>query len=292
LRFAFMKDHRTHFPLPLMCRTLEVSRSGYYAWLTRAPGVRSQRRSVLRTAIRAAHEASHRRYGSPRIAAALKRRGVACCENTVARIMRSDGLAARVQRRFKVTTDSSHDLPTAPNRLNRRFTQRRSNAAWTSDITFIATGEGWLYLAAEMDLYSRKIVGWALSDRLTTDLVTGALGMALERRRPSVGLVHHSDRGCQYASEAFRSTLSKHGLIASMSRRGNAYDNAPMESFYSTLKRELIHRARYATRDQAKAAVFEYIEVFYNRQRLHSALGYRSPEEFEARDRAAKTSVH
>jgi len=287
-----MKDHRSIFPLPLMCRTLGVSRSGYYAWHKRQPSVRFQRRSLLRTAIRTAHEASRQRYGSPRIAAALKRSGVACCENTVARIMRSDGLAAKGKRRFKATTDSSHDLPTAPNRLNRCFEQKRPNQAWTSDITFIATEEGWLYLATEMDLYSRKIVGWALSDRLTTDLVAGALRMAIERRRPSAGLMHHSDRGCQYASEAFRSILSQHGLIASMSRRGNAYDNAPMESFYSTLKRELIHRARYATRDQAQAAVFEYIEVFYNRQRLHSALGYQAPAEFEARHETAKTSVH
>jgi putative transposase len=287
-----MKAHRTLFPLLFMCRMLGVSRSGYYTWMKRQPSARSHRRGRISAAIRQAYWSSRKTYGSPRIAAALKRSGVACCVNTVARIMRADGLAAKVKRRFKVTTDSSHDLPTAPNRLNRSFTMDRANAAWVSDITFIATDEGWLYLAVEMDLYSRRIVGWALSDRLTTDLVAAALRMAIERRRPPAGLTHHSDRGCQYASEAFRSMLSKHGLIASMSRKGNAYDNAPTESFYSTLKRELVHRTSYATRDQARTEVFDYIEVFYNRQRLHSALGYRSPAEFEAQGKAAKTSVH
>lgn len=287
-----MKAHRKVWPLPVMCRALMVSRSGYYAWQARQPSARFHRRTALRTAIRQAHDDSRKTYGSPRVTAALKKGGVSCCVNTVAKIMRENGLAARVKRRFKATTDSSHNLPTAPNRLDRCFEQSRPNAAWASDITFIATQEGWLYLATEMDLYSRRIVGWALSDRITADLVSAALQMAIAGRRPPSGLLHHSDRGCQYASGSFRAMLSKHGLICSMSRGGNAYDNAPMESFFSTLKRELIHEANYATRNQARTAVFEYIEVFYNRQRLHSALGYQSPADFEAQGKPTKPCVH
>jgi len=277
-----MREHRKVWPLRVMCRALRASRSGYYAWTSRQPSARFHRRTTLRAAIRQAHEASRRTYGSPRVTAALNQGGVACCVNTVAKIMREDGLAAKIRRRFKVTTDSSHDLPTAPNHLDRCFERSRPNQAWVSDITFIATEEGWLYLATEMDLCSRKIVGWSLSDRLTTELVSGALTMAIAQRQPASGLLHHSDRGCQYASGSFRRLLAAHDILCSMSRKGNAYDNAPMESFFGTLKRELVHRASFATRAQARTAVFEYIEVFYNRQRLHSALGYQSPTEFEA----------
>jgi transposase InsO family protein len=287
-----MQEHRKDWPLKVMCRALEVSRSGYYAWCDRPPSARFHRRAVLSAAIREAHAAGRKTYGSPRVTAALKKKGVACCVNTVAKIMRNDGLAAKIKRRFKVTTDSAHDLPTAPNRLNRCFVQERPNQAWVSDITFIATEEGWLYLATEMDLYSRKIVGWAMSERLTTELVASALTMAIAQRQPPVGLLHHSDRGCQFASGAFRQLLAAQDAVCSMSRRGNAYDNAPMESFYATLKRELVHPTTYATRNQARASVFEYIEVFYNRQRLHSALGYQSPVEFEARGQNRKPSVH
>ena len=278
-----MQQHRKAWPLGVMARTLQVTRSGYYAWLGREPSPRSHRRATLSAVICEVHRGSRQTYGSPRVTAALRQDGVTCCVNTVARIMREDGLAAKIRRRFKVTTDSSHDLPTAPNRLARRFERRRPNQAWVGDITFIATEEGWLYLATEMDLYSRRIVGWSLSDRITSELVAAALAMAIERRRPETGLLHHSDRGCQYASESFRAQLADHGMVCSMSRKGNAYDNAPMESFYSTLKRELIHRTTYATRDQARAAVFEYIEVFYNRRRLHSTLGYLSPTDYEAK---------
>lgn len=287
-----MREHRKDWPLSVMSRALQVSRSGYYAWCGRQPCARFHRRAALTTAIREVHAQSRRTYGSPRVTAALKKNDVACCVNTVAKIMREDRLAARIRRRFKVTTDSSHDLPTAPNRLDRCFAQGRPNQAWVSDITFIATDEGWLYLATEMDLYSRRIVGWSLSDRLTTALVSGALRMAIAQRRPSSGLLHHSDRGCQYASGAFRQLLSAHDIVCSMSRKGNAYDNAPMESFFSTLKRELIRRKSYATRSQARTAVFEYIEVFYNRQRLHSALGYQSPADFEAAGQTPIPSVH
>jgi transposase InsO family protein len=278
-----MHEHRSIWPLRVMCRVLQASPSGYYAWRRRPPSLRAEWRTQLRAAIREVHGASRQTYGSPRVCAALRASGASCCVNTVARIMRENGLAAKVKRRFKVTTDSGHDLPVAPNHLDRCFGRSRPNEAWVSDITFIATAEGWLYLAAEMDLYSRKIVGWAMSDRLDTALVARALTMALDQRRPGAGLIHHSDRGCQYASGWFRRLLLDHGLVCSMSRKGNAYDNAPMESFFGTLKRELIHRASYATRPQARTAVFEYIEVFYNRQRLHSTLGYQSPADFEAR---------
>lgn len=277
-----MKEHHREWPVRMMCRVLQVSPSGYYAWARRSVSARAQHRARLRAVIREVYQANRRAYGSPRVTAVLKQNGLACCVNTVAKIMRQDGLAAKIRRRFKLTTDSSHGLPTAPNRLARRFKRSRPNEAWVGDITFIATGEGWLYLATELDLYSRRIVGWAMSPRLDATLVGTALRMALSRRRPPSGLIHHSDRGCQYASQTFRQQLSAHGLLASMSRTGDVYDNAPMESFYATLKRELIHQNTYATRAAARAAVFEYIEVFYNRQRLHSALGYRSPAEFEA----------
>jgi transposase InsO family protein len=280
-----MKEHRRRWRLRLMCRVLEVSPSGYYAWCRRRPSPRFHRRSQWRQAIQQAHLSSRRTYGSPRVTAVLRKDGLACCVNTVAKIMREDGLAAKVKRRFKVTTDSDHDLPVAPNRLDRDFVRSRPNEVWVSDITFIATEEGWLYLAAALDLYSRRIVGWAMGERITSELVTSALEMAVVNRQPPPGLMHHSDRGCQYASASFGRMLKAHGMVCSMSRKANAYDNAVMESFFGTLKRELIHRDHYASRDEAKKAVFEWIEVFYNRQRLHSSLGYRSPAEFESHRR-------
>ena len=280
-----MKEHRRTWPLRVMCRVLRVSPSGYYAWCGRPPSPRFHHRRQLLAAIREVHQTSRRTYGSPRVTAALKKREVACCENTVAKIMHEDGLAAKLKRRFKATTDSSHDLPVAPNRLARDFVRSRPNEVWVSDITFIATEEGWLYLAAALDLYSRRIVGWAMGERITTDLVASALEMAVVNRQPPRGLMHHSDRGCQYASGAFAQRLKAHGMICSMSRKGNAYDNAVMESFFGTLKRELVSSGQYATRDQARKAIFEWIEVFYNRQRLHSTLGYRSPAEFESHRR-------
>lgn len=277
-----MQQHRKVWPLRVMCKALKASRSGYYAWQKRQPSARFHRRTALSAAIREVHETSRRTYGSPRISAALHRNSVVCCVNTVAKIMREDGLKAKIVRRFKVTTDSSHGVPAAPNHLDRRFERSRPNDAWVSDFTFIATKEGWLYLATELDLYSRRIVGWAMGERLDTELAASALAMAVTDRRPSVGLIHHSDRGCQYASGSFQSLLTAHGMVCSMSRKGDVYDNAPMESFFGTLKRELVRFARFATREQARQDVFEWIEVFYNRQRLHSTLGYRSPAEFEA----------
>lgn len=277
-----MHQHRRVWPLRVMCRALEARPSGYYAWCSQQTGSRSSRRTQLRAAIQEVHSSSRRTYGSPRITAALKKTGVNCCENTVARIMHEHGLKAKTKRRYKATTNSDHHLPVAPNRLDRGFVRQAPNEVWVSDITFIATDEGWLYLATAMDLYSRRIVGWAMGERITSDLVISALQMAVVHRRPPQGLMHHSDRGCQYASAAFGQMLATHGMVCSMSRKGNAYDNAVMESFFGTLKRELVSFEKYATRDQARKAIFEWIEVFYNRQRLHSSLGYRSPAEFES----------
>ncbi len=264
-----------------MCRVLQISRSGYYASRSRPVSRQAQRRAQLRVAIRTAHAQSRRTYGSPRVQAALVATGERCSVNTVARLMREEGLQARRRRMFRVTTDSRHSRPVAANLLNRDFTAARPNQKWVADITYIPTGEGWLYLAAELDLHSRRWVGWAMSSRLTTALVLAALRMAIEQRRPPSGLLHHSDRGSQYASRAFRDTLAAHKMVASMSRRGDAYDNAVMESCFGTLKKELVHRTRYTTRAAAQQAIFEYIEVFYNRQRRHSTLDYRSPVEYE-----------
>jgi len=264
-----------------MCRVLEVSRSGYYAWRKRPESLGAQRRTRLLVAIRAAHAQGRRHYGSPRVHAALATGGERCCVNTVARLMREDGLRVKARRKFRVTTDSSHHLPVAENLLGRDFTAAAPNQKWVADITYIPTGEGWLYLASVLDLHARRLVGWAMSERMKADLVIGALGMAIEQRRPPAGLIHHSDRGGQYASHAFREMLAAHGLRASMSRKGDVYDNAAMESCFGTLKKELVNDAHYATRAEAKQSIFEYIEVFYNRQRLHSTLDYRSPVEYE-----------
>lgn len=283
MRFAFIDKHRGKWPLRFVCECLAVSPSGYYRW-RRHPGRfgRYGRLRAVRPAIHEAYAASRQTYGSPRVHAALVAQGVACCVNTVAKIMREDGLCARRKRKYKVTTDSSHSLPVAENLLARNFVRSAPNQVWVSDITFIPTDEGWLYLATTLDLYSRRIVGWSMGDRMTSDLVIDALAMAVTQRNPPAGLMHHSDRGSQYASAAFQQMLAAHGMVCSMSRKGEVYDNAVMESFYATLKGELVSLAHYATRDEARQAIFEWIEVFYNRQRLHSSLGYRSPADYEA----------
>jgi transposase InsO family protein len=283
-----MRDHLSRWPLRVMCRALKASPSGYYAWSKRPDSARAQRRTQWRTAIARVHQQSRRTYGSPRVHAALQAEGQTCCLNTVARIMRAEGLQAKTKRKFKATTNSSHHLPVAENVLGRKFERSRANEAWVSDITYIPTDEGWLYLAATLDLYSRRIVGWAMSERMTSPLVIDALAMAIEQRRPPAGLIHHSDRGSQYASAAFQSVLSAHAMVCSMSRKGDCYDNAVMESFFGTLKCELVSfagsagRGSFATRAEARQAIFEWIEVFYNRQRLHSSLGHKSPANYEA----------
>ena len=283
MKFAFIRDHLTAYPVEVCCRVLAVSRAGYYAWRDRPASSRQARREELAVKITAAHQANRGVYGSPRIWRVLQSQGERTCENTVAKRMRELGLCARRKRKFvPQTTDSRHDHPVARNLLDRQFAAAQPNAKWVVDITYIPTDEGWLYLAGVMDLCSRKIVGWSMTDHMQWQLVGDALEMALTQRHPPEGLLHHSDRGVQYACDDYRRLMTDAGMDVSMSHKGDCWDNAVMESFWSTLKTELVHHERYATRAAARASIFEYIEVFYNRKRLHSALGYQSPEVFEA----------
>lgn len=283
MRYAFIDEHREAWPLAVMCRTLRVSCSGYHAWRTRGVSAGATRRAQLAEKIRPIFTASRGTYGSPRVHRQLLDGGERVDRKTVAKVMRQAGLCAASPRSFvPATTDAQHDLPVAPNRLKQDFDATASDQKWCADITYIWTGEGWMYLACVIDCFSRMIVGWSTGERLGGSLVNAALRMALGRRRPGAGLIHHSDRGCQYAAAIYRTLLAGHGIQPSMSRVGCCYDNAMMESFFATLKRELVHRQRFATRAEAAAAVFEYVEVFYNRQRRHSSLGYVSPEAFEA----------
>ena len=273
------KEH----PIKAMCEVLTVSRSGYYQWRSAQGSARALHTKAIREKIISVHKASRGTYGSPRVTVALHEQGEPVGRNRVARLMKEAGLQGRQARRYRVrTTDSAHDNPIAPNLLAEVPAPTKPDAVWVTDITYVETGEGWLYLAGVLDLYSRRLIGWAMGSSLETALPLAALHMALRRRRPGAGLLHHSDRGCQYASAAYRSTLAEHGCIASMSRRGNCYDNATMESFWSTLKHELVYRHRFATRDEATTAIFDYIESFYNRTLLHSALGFKSPLAYES----------
>ena len=283
MKFAFTHAELQEYPLTACCKVLNVSRSGYYAWLSRPVSRRQQRRADLLERIRTVHQDNRRVYGSPRVYQALKAAGQDVCENTVAKIMREEGLRAKGTRRFVPrTTDSTHDQPVAPNVLNRQFVAPEPNGKWVGDITYIPTDEGWLYLAGVLDLCSRKIVGWSMTDHLRAELAIAALEMGLARRQPPEGLLHHSDRGVQYACDDYQGLLGRHEIQVSMSGKGDCYDNAVMESFWSTLKGELVHHEHYHTRDEARQSIVEYIEVFYNRKRLHSSLGYLSPEAFEA----------
>jgi transposase InsO family protein len=283
VRFTFISAEKAAFPVRLLCRTLEVSRAGFYAWQARPPAPRARADERLGLEIAAIHAESRQRYGSPRIHAELAARGCRTSRKRVARLMRTRGLAARRRRRFRVTTHSRHPFPIAPNVLARQFERAGPDQAWVTDITYIPTGEGWLYLAVILDLCSRFAVGWAMSERITDTLTLDALGMALARRRPPQGLLHHSDRGSQYASGAYQRRLTHAGIVCSMSRRGDCWDNAVAESFFATLKVELVHATTWETRAAARAALFDYLEVFYNGQRRHSALGYLSPRAFERR---------
>lgn len=294
MRFAWIEEHAgaggaadesRGWPVAVMCDVLGVSRGGYYDWRRRPPSARAARRAELAEHVRAAHAASRGTYGSPRVHAELEAAGVACCENTVARVMRDQGIRSVASTKFHVrTTDARHAHPVAPNVLNRDFAADRPDRKWAADVTYVPTAEGWLYVAAVIDLCTRRVVGWAMADHLRAGLCLDALGMALARRDPppDAGLVHHSDRGCQYACGDYRELLAARGIACSMSRSGDCYDNAAVESFWSTLKRELVHHASYRTRAEATAAIFEYVECWYNRKRRHSSLGYKSPEEFEA----------
>jgi transposase InsO family protein len=285
VKFAFIKAELSgSYPVEVACDVLEVSRSGYYAWRDRPAGARAKRRAALAAKVRAVHEATRRVYGSPRVCAALVASGERACENTVAKVMREQQIRARTSRKFVPrTTDSRHGQPVAANVLDRQFdSATRPNQTWAADITYVPTDEGWLYLAGVIDLCSRKIVGWSMADHMRTDLVADALRMAVTRRSPVKGLLHHSDRGVQYASDDYQRLLQTNGVLCSMSNKGDCWDNAVMESFWGTLKTELVNHEHYATREQARASIFEYVEVFYNRHRLHSSLGYVSPEQFEA----------
>ena len=283
MKFAFVREHRRVWPVRVICRVLRVSRSGFYAWQRRGPSPRQRRQEELIGKIKTAYAQSRGLYGSPRVYRALLIDGQVVSRNTVAKLMRQERIRARTRRRFVPrTTDSRHQKPVANNLLARDFAAEAPNRKWVADITYVPTNQGWLYLAAVLDCFSRKIVGWAMADHLQTDLASDALTMALERRGPAKGLLHHSDRGVQYASEDYQQLLSRHGMRVSMSGKGDCWDNAVMESFWATLKTELIYPSRYQTHEQARASIFEYTEVFYNRQRLHSSLGYVSPESFEA----------
>jgi transposase InsO family protein len=267
-----------------MCRVLEVSRAGYYAWRKRRPSEAEVRREEVAEEIATIHTQVKGRYGSPRVHAELVARGHGCCVNFVAKLMREAGIAAKTKRKFKQTTDSNHALPVAANVLDRQFDPEEPNARWCADITYVPTRAGWLYLAVVEDLFSRMVVGWAMAETMTSRLVVDALEMALARRcvlKGSSVLVLHSDRGSQYASEHYQRRLKQERIECSMSRRGDCWDNAPMESFFASLKKELIHHEDYTTREQARASIFEYIEAFYNRVRRHSALGYIAPAEYE-----------
>jgi transposase InsO family protein len=267
----------------MMCRMLNVTRGGYYAWRERPQSPRQQRRAELVKQIRQVHHDSRGTYGSPRVTPELKDQGISVCENTVARYMREEGLCVKPRRRFVPrTTDSDHDHPVAPNRLDRDFTAGAPDQKWACDLTYIFTDQGWLYLSVVIDLFSRKVVGWSMSDDLKAHGVAEALQMAIARRKPGAGLLHHSDRGVQYACELYRQLLAEHDIECSMSRPGNCYDNAVAESFFGTFKTELVNRVRYRTREEARASIFEWIECWYNRRRRHSSLGYMSPEAFEA----------
>ena len=266
-----------------LCAAFGVTHTGYHAWAGRAPGQRAQANTALLPLINQAHRESRQTYGSPRLMRWLRARGHRCGRMRIARLMRQAGLSHHHRRRFHPMslTDSNHDLPVAPNHLLHRMPTAQPDAVWVADITYIKTDEGFLYVAGVLDRCTRRCVGWAMGESLATELPLAALDMALLQRRPPSGLMHHSDRGVQYASLAYRQRLAQAGVVPSMSRKGNCYDNAMMESFWSSLKRELVHRVHFATRREAHAAIFDWIEIFYNRERLHSALGYKSPVDFE-----------
>lgn len=282
MKYAFIAAHRDEFHLRPMCRVLRASSSGYHEWLTRPASRRAIEDAGLLARIKHIFKVSGKTYGSRRIAGQLHQECETCSRRRVARLMRLAGLRPKTKRKFKPTTDSKHDLPVAANLLDRDFTPAGPNQAWVSDITYVWSGEGWLYLAVVIDLFNRGVVGWSMSERIKRDLVIDALSMAVGRRTPSMGLVHHSDRGSQYASHDYQKLLAKHGMLCSMSKKGDCWDNAVAESFFGSLKTERIHHQSYRTREEARRDIFEYIEVFYNRIRLHSTLGYLSPAQFEA----------
>jgi len=283
MKYAMIRKHETCYRVALMCRVLNVSRSGYYGWRDRPPSDQAQADTLLTADVRRVFDEHKGRAGAVRIAKQLRTEGQRVGKNRIAHVMQMEGLRAKAARKYKATTNSNHKLPVAPNLLEQDFTATAPNQKWVSDITYIQTDEGWLYLAVVLDLYSRLVVGWSMSERMTVNLVSDALTMALWRRKMPTGVIVHSDRGSQYCAHIYQRLLRNNRLICSMSKKGDCYDNAAMESWNHSLKVEAIHGERFTTREMARAQVFEYIEVYYNRKRLHSTLGYLSPESFEAR---------
>lgn len=281
MRFAFIEAKKAEYPVSVLCRVLWVERSGFYAWRSREESNHAVDDRRLAIEVRAAFEESKRRYGSPRVYRVLRRQGVKVGRHRVARLMRDQKLQARRRRKFVATTNSKHSMPTPPNIVRRHFEVEEPDRVWAGDVTYLPTGEGWLFLAVLLDLYSRRVVGWALSEHNDEALTLSALEMALDQRRPASGLVHHSDRGTTYASGEYQDVLARHGLVCSMSRKGDCWDNAVVESFFSTLDIECAREQPFSTRRHARREVSDYILSFYNPTRLHSYLGYRSPMEFE-----------
>lgn len=281
MKFRFVQEHRETFRVGKMCKILKVSRSGFYAWLDRQPSRRVLEDETISIQIRKAHRDAHGIYGSPRIYRLLRRQGQSWGRHRIARIMREEGIQARCMKQFHWISTTRSEHPAAPDLLQRKFSSTRRDRVWVGDVTQLRTGEGWLYLAMLMDLHSRKIVGWSTSSTPRQEITLEALAMAVEARRPSPGLIHHTDRGSQYSSAAYQDLLDEYGIRCSMSRPGQCLDNAAAESFFHTLKTEWIYHAHYKTRREARLAIFEYIESFYNTIRMHSSLDYRSPEEYE-----------
>ena len=281
MKYGFIQAHQDQFSVSRMCAVLQVSRNGYYDWRDRPESKRSRDNRAALTQIREVHTQSREAYGGLKTWRELRAKGFRWGRHRIARLRREAGVEARRKRRFRITTQSRAGGVAADNRLKQRFEAKAVNRIWVGDITFVPTAEGWLYLAVLIDLYSRRVVGWAMSERIDQQLVLDALNMALLQRRVKPGLIHHSDQGRQYSSAAYQAVLQRHRMIASMSRRGNCYDNAVAESFFSSLKNELIHHSTFRTRHEARTAIFEYIEVFYNRQRRHQSLDFISPIDYE-----------
>jgi len=287
LKARLIAEYKSRLPVRRKCYLAEMPCSSFYASCDRPESRRERRNRYLLMYIKDEHDKSRQTYGSRRIYAELSKRGIRCSINRIARLMKLRGIVAVQHRKYRPTTDSGHDFPVAPNLLGRKFQVAAPSRVWVADITYIPTDEGWLYLATELDLYSHRIVGWSLSSRMSRRLVLDALALAVGRRRPEPGLIHHSDRGVQYACGDFQKALKRYGMVTSMSRKGDPYDNAVAESFFRTLKVELVYRRRFRTRLEAKAAIVEYIELFYNSRRRHSSLGYLSPNDFEKQTIAA-----
>lgn len=287
MRYRFIEAEKANYPVVVLCRVLKVSRSGFYLWSSRGPSRREQANAELLTKVRAIHKQSRGVYGSPRIFKALLAQGMKVSVNRVARLMRANEIRSCHRRIYRVTTNSKHSYPIAPNLVNRHFEASGPNQLWASDITYIPTGEGWLYLAVVLDLFSRRVIGWSMSERLQSKLTEAALELALSQRQATGNLLHHSDRGVQYAAKSYQDKLSAYEITCSMSRKGDCWDNAVVESFFKSLKVECVNRYKFRSREEARRVIFDYIEVFYNRQRLHSYLGYRTPAEHEAMALAA-----